>query len=449
MGKLFGTDGIRGIPGEFPLIPEFVFRLGYVTATLLRQQYPQYPPRVLLAQDTRGSGVWLGERLACGLAAAGLEVEPLGVVPTPAVSYWIGKRRALAGAMVSASHNPPEFNGIKFFGPHGDKISPLLENLIEERAQRTSPSPSLSTPVKLSPNSQVRLHYLRFLKSTVPALTDFDRLRIVLDCSNGAASAIGPALFAQLGARVYPIAVRPNGKNINVRCGALTPQHMQKKTKTKRAFAGIALDGDSDRAILSDEKGRLLNGDRILAMAAMDLKIQNRLSKNLVITTRMANLGLLRFFKKQGIESRVVPVGDRYIAQALNDSGAILGGESSGHIIFKAFSPTGDGLLTALQALSIARRWRKPLSFFQRLFSNTPQILRNIPADQKIPFEKLPRLQKSLARAKKRLGERGRVWLRYSGTEPVARLLVEGPDRAQIRKIAQEIEKMLRQEMTR
>ncbi len=443
MGEFFGTDGVRGIPGRYPLVPDFIRRLGFVSANLLREGRKAHAngsaPVILMGRDSRASGAALGRSLAHGFAKAGCVTLDLGVLPTPALSYLTPRRAALCGVMISASHNPAEFNGIKFFTAGGFKMGPELEAEIERRlAGVPDPGASVST-VAVGAEEGGQREYLDFLRSSFPATSDLSGLRIVVDCANGAASAVAPRLFESLGARVFPVGCRPNGKNINSGCGALETGAMRREVWRRRAHCGVSLDGDADRAIFSDETGSLCDGDVLISMAALDLRERGLLRGNKVVLTVMSNYGMIEFLSRQGISSTLVPVGDRNVTEALEREGLVLGGEASGHIVFRRFSPTGDGLLTALQTLAVMARGGRPMSFFRKRYKTYPQLLSNVRIDRRIPIEQLPGTWKLIRRAQKRLEGRGRVLVRYSGTEPLMRVLVEGPDRAACRKISSEI----------
>ena len=444
--RLFGTDGIRGIPGHFPLSSEVVERIGWVTGSLLSQT--PCPQRVLLGTDSRASGVSLSKALARGFQRARWEVHHLGILPTPALAYLTPQRQAGLGAVISASHNPPEFNGIKFFSQEGLKLHESVELRIEKKLLNSSgqrlPAPSGSWERR---ETEASRDYLDFLLSTFPPTLHLDSLRLILDCAHGSAYRVAPLLFRRLGATVFPLGVKPNGKNINQGCGSLQTNPLRQKTFLYKADLGIALDGDADRVILCDEKGKIYDGDELLALASLYLLEQGRLKGNRVVVTVMANLGLIKLLQKHGIEPVQVPVGDRHVSDAVRRCGASLGGESSGHLIFSEYLLTGDGLLTALQILAILRRTGRLLSSFRRIFPHYPQILKNVKVLHKIPLQEMPGLQKAIHKAEKKLKSEGRVLVRYSGTEPLARILVEGPSPKLVRHLTAEIEEAFKKEL--
>ncbi|MBI5202459.1 MAG: phosphoglucosamine mutase [Elusimicrobia bacterium] len=458
MGQLFGTDGVRGIPGKYPLVPELVRKLGFVSAALLREQLLKappagswasrarkpytngHPPVVLMGRDSRDSGIALGKALVHGFSKAGCLTIDLGVVPTPAISYLTPRMNALCGVVISASHNPAEFNGIKFFTSDGFKMPPELEDEIERRMTPTAdPGASVSTldGRKAEPEDVGR--YLAFLRSTFPSQSDLKGMRIVVDCANGAAAKFAPDLLRGLGAEVFAIGTKPDGKNINKGFGALETGAMQKEVVRRKAHCGVSLDGDADRAIFADEKGRLCDGDVIIGMSAVDMHEQGQLLGNKVVLTVMSNCGLIEYLRQKGIDTVCVPVGDRNVTEAIENGGLSLGGENSGHIVFRRFSPTGDGMLTALQTLSVLARSGKPLSSYRSMYKNYPQILTNVRIERKVPLDQLPKTRAAIKHAETKLHGRGRVLVRYSGTEPLVRVLVEGPDEAACRSLSKSI----------
>lgn len=444
MTALFGTDGIRGIPGRSPLTPELVRRIAYAAGRLLLERRRSEgwrlngtPPLVLLGRDTRGSGPRLGRALAQGFSGAGCRLLDAGVIPTPAISYLAPRRKALCGVVVSASHNPPEFNGIKFFTAKGFKLPTDLEREIEARLP-SSPDPGPSGGAPARDESAVR-EYLDFLRSTFPATRDLSGLRMVVDASNGAASGVASRLFRGLGAEVFEVGCSPDGKNINMGCGALDTARMRREVARRRAHCGVALDGDADRAVLADERGRLLDGDAVIALAALHLQRSGALKGGKVVLTVMSNLGLVRYLQERGIGTVEVPVGDRNVTDALEAGGYTLGGESSGHVVFRHLAPTGDGLLTALQTVAAWLQTGGALSRLRQPYRVYPQVLRNLRVERRRPLEELDGFQTRLEECRRRLGKQGRIFVRYSGTEPLLRILVEGPRMAQVREISEKL----------
>ncbi len=448
--KLFGTDGVRGIPGRPPLVPRAVQELAWVAARLLLRRRERRAngsaPLVLMGRDTRGSGPGLCRCLVAGLRAAGCRTLDLGVVPTPAVSYLAPRLGALCGVVVSASHNPAEFNGIKFFTGDGFKMGPDLEGEIER--ELSGPLRRLRGPASgwVEDGSRLVRRYADFLRSTFPPTLDLCGLRLVVDCAHGAAAGVAPGLFEALGARVIPIGCSPNGRNINEGCGALFPGVLREAVRRHRADCGVSFDGDADRTVFCDEKGGLLDGDSLICLAAMRLRRLGLLRSEAVVLTVMSNYGLTRFLRSQGISVVEVPVGDRHVTEAIERRSLSLGGESSGHIIFRRFALTGDGLLTAMQTLAALRESGRPLSVQRSLFRVVPQVLKNLEVEQRIPLEALPRLRRLIGRFERRLKGDGRILVRYSGTEPLLRIMIEGPSRSRIRSMAEDLAEAYREE---
>jgi len=445
--SLFGTDGVRGIPGKPPLVPETVRAIGRLAAKLMLSHPARYinggAPFVLMARDTRGSGPSLGRALAQGFSAAGCRTVDLGVAPTAAVSYLAPRHHALCGVVVSASHNPAEFNGIKFFTSDGFKMHPADEGRIE-RALKGPKTPARAAAIE--DGSALVSEYVDFLRSTFPAMLDLSGLRLVVDCANGASSKIAPALFRALGAEVIAVGCKPNGRNINAACGATHPEAMRREVLRRKAGAGVAFDGDADRALVCDEKGVVLDGDALICMGAARLHRQGLLKGDKVVLTVMSNVGIIAGLKEQGISAVCVPVGDRNVTEAIEREGLSLGGENSGHIIFREYLPTGDGLLTAVQTLAELRQSGKPLSWHRRHLKAVPQVIHNLRIQRKAPLEGLSRLKKTVSRHEGELKGRGRVFLRYSGTEPLLRIMIEGPSRSRIAAMARELAAIFLQE---
>ncbi len=449
MGALFGTDGVRGIPGRYPLTSEAVRAIAFSAGKILGEKARAGggPPAVLLGRDTRESGPALCRDVAAGFSAAGCGILDAGVIPTPGISCLIPRLGAAGGAVVSASHNPARFNGVKFFDAAGFKLCTEAEGRIEDEvsgpARPVRPRRALASPARRPDLAGL---YADFLRSTFPANLDLSGLTIVLDCANGAAAKIAPGLFAALGAEVVPLGVSPDGRNINAGCGALFPGAVRRAVLRHKADCGVSLDGDADRALFTDEKGRLLDGDAIICLSALRLKRLGLLRRNKVALTVMSNYALLRFLESKGIANVCVPVGDRNVTDAIEREGLSLGGETSGHVIFRRFAATGDGLLTALQTLAALRESGGRLSALGGAFRAVPQAVENVETDSKIPLGDLPRLQKALRGGEKELRGKGRILLRYSGTEPVLRILVEGPNKARVRALARSLAETYRRE---
>ncbi len=453
MSSLFGTDGVRGIPGEAPLTADTVRRLAISVVRILSQDRTErsrsngIAPVVLIGRDTRKSGPEILRWLAQGFAQAGCLVKDIGVVPTPAVSYLVPHHAAICGVVVSASHNPSEFNGIKFFDRRGFKLSTDFEKRIEAHL------PACSDPGERQPGRMLIREpeavdrYREFLRSSFPATIDLSGTRIVLDAANGAAAAVAPGVLRGLGAEVFELGCSPNGVNINKSCGALAPERMQKAVRRRKAHIGIALDGDADRALLADERGRMIGGDEIICFCAKRLHDKGMLRGDTVVLSVMANLGVVEHLRQSGIHCVEVAVGDRSVTAALEAGGYVLGGESSGHVVFRHLAPTGDGLLTALQVLAALRESGVPASALRGQYSVYPQILKNLRTERRIPLERLPTLQQSLKAVRKRLKGTGRVLVRYSGTEPLLRILVEGRSGAAIRRASSRLVRAFQQDV--
>lgn len=377
-------------------------------------------------RDTRESGTWITKSLAEGLLDRGVDVVDAGVLCTPSVAYLVKAKRYQAGVVISASHNPPEFNGIKFFTPQGRKWPDAWELSAEKKfASKTLGKRRVAKSGTLSHEGTLQADYEGFLVDTLNGKDDFSGLRIALDCSNGANSTVAPELFRRLGADIVAIGVKPNGKNINVGCGSQHTEKLSKLVVAEKCHLGIAFDGDADRVILVDEAGRTLDGDHIIAMLSKNFKRKRQLKNNMAVITVMANLGLKKALKEIGVKSVEVAVGDRYVSEAMSKTGSVVGGEQSGHIILGAHLPTGDGLLTALHVVAILKEEKKPLSRMAAWIKKYPQTLLNLPVKERIPLAKLDGVQPLISSIQKRLGDNGRVLVRYSGTEPLLRIMIE------------------------
>ncbi len=444
MKKLFGTDGIRAAAGQFPLDPATIHTVGLALAHHLGDS-----PRVLIGQDTRESSGWIASALTSGLVAGGTNVESAGVIPTPAVAFLTRSRTFSAGIVISASHNPWVDNGIKLFGPDGYKLPDATELAIEDEIFRRIESATLEprTPnPEPSINEADRAEYIRSLLAAVPNLS-LDGHRIVIDCANGAASAIAPQLFAELGGTVILSHASPNGRNINENCGALYPQTVAAEVVQHHASMGITFDGDADRALFADENGKVVNGDAVLLLAARDLAAQGLLTNSTVVATTMSNMGLEAALKRSGIKMLRASVGDKYVLEEMLATGAALGGEQSGHIIFSGRSTTGDGLLTALLLLDIVHRSGKSLAQLTADLKTFPQIIVNVRVREKRPLDSIPSIAAAIAAAEAELADSGRVVIRYSGTEALARVMIEAESEAQMQHHANAIAAAIREEL--
>jgi phosphoglucosamine mutase len=431
--RLFGTDGIRGRALEPPLDESTVRRLGAALADELRTAGSR-SPHVLLAGDTRASTEVLATWFASGFGAHGGTVTWGDVLPTPAVSQLVraSEGRWAAGVVISASHNPAPDNGIKILSPQGEKIADDVELRLEEQLRRMAPEPGPPLP---APDPALGASYLDLLAATHPEPTPLAGLRLVVDAAHGAASGLARPLLERLGATVTPIACSPDGHNINDGFGATAPQEVASAVLRDGAHGGVALDGDADRAVLVDESGRVLDGDDILLGWARDLHHEGRLPGGRVVATVMTNLGLERTLAREGMEMIRCPVGDRAVWLAMRSGGAALGGEQSGHVICAHHAVTGDGLLTATHLLAVAVRRGVAVSELSDL-ERLPQVLVNVPVRRKLPFDGVPAIARMLADSERRLAGRGRILLRYSGTEPLARVMVEGDDGGLIEDVA-------------
>ena len=430
MKKLFGTDGIRGVAGEYPLDGATVYAVGLALAHHLGQS-----PRVLLGMDTRESSESIAAMLTAGLAAGGATVESAGGITTPAVAYLARVHGFGAGVVISASHNPWRDNGIKLFGPDGYKLPDAVELGIEdeifrrigdgsERGAGGTPGDAFPRDADLEVNEGGRAEYVRALLDVVPGLS-FDDRKIVVDCAQGAASAVAPQLFADLGGEVIITHASPDGRNINEGCGALFPRVVADEVVLQNADMGITFDGDADRVLFADDQGAVVNGDAVLLLAARDLQERGLLTGAIVVATTMSNMGLEAALRRSGIKMLRAPVGDKYVLEEMQKTGAALGGEQSGHIIFAGPSTSGDGLLTALLGLDIVHRSRKPLRHLLVDLKVFPQVILNIRVREKVALEKLPATVAAIATAERALADSGRVVVRYSGTEALARVMIE------------------------
>jgi phosphoglucosamine mutase len=448
MNKLFGTDGIRGIANQYPMTTEVASNVGRAIAHLSKKE--GHSPRILIGRDTRLSGEMFESAIISGICSMGVNAISVGVIPTPGIAFLTHDMRADAGIVISASHNPSQDNGIKIFNNEGFKLSDVKENKIEElifadNMRRLHPSPKELG--KLSRMDDAAGRYVDFLKSTFPQKLNPEGMKIILDCSNGATYRVAPAVFMELGCEVKTLFDQPDGKNINLKCGSQHTDALAAEVLRQRADAGFAFDGDGDRVIAVDDKGNILTGDRMLAICSAILKKEGQLKNNLVIRTVMSNLGLTVAFQKLGIDSVFAPVGDRFVLEEMLARGAVIGGEDSGHLIFLKHHTTGDGLITALQILAAIKKEARPLSELARIMSIFPQMLINIDVKRKPEIETVPEIMAVIKKAEKALGDKGRVLVRYSGTQNMCRVMVEGPTKKETethcRQIAYVVEEIL------
>jgi len=446
MDKLFGTDGVRGIANQKPMTSEVALALGRATAYLLcereKKRSGDSAPKVVIGKDTRLSGYMLENALAAGFCSVGVKVYLVGPLPTPGIAFITRSMRADAGVVISASHNPYHYNGIKIFDRSGFKLPDSVEHQIEKLM--TSEELDKFRPIHDSIGRAVRIddaigRYIVYIKSTFPQDMTLDGFRVVIDCANGAAYKVAPIIFQELAAEVFSINASPDGKNINEQCGAVFPHSMAKATHEHRAEIGIALDGDADRVILADEKGEIVDGDQVLAICALHMIKEGTLRKNTLVATAMSNMGLGLALKKAGGKVVNAKVGDRYIVETMLQEDLNLGGEQSGHVVFLEHNTTGDGMTAALKVLSIMKKTGKPLSELKKQIELFPQVLENVYVRKKEDFAKFPKILDTIKKVETALGENGRVLVRYSGTEPLARVMVEGENLETIQGFAQEI----------
>jgi phosphoglucosamine mutase len=441
--KLFGTDGIRGVANVDPMTPEMALRLGRAIALHFhRPGQPGRRGRVVIGKDTRLSGYLFETALASGICSMGADVLLCGPLPTPGIAFITSSMRADAGVVISASHNPYQDNGIKVFASDGFKLPDQVEAHLEELMTGTeidkvvTPAAEIGRATKIE---DARGRYVVFLKAAFPKERTLDGLRIVVDCAHGAAYRVAPAVFSELGAEVITINDEPDGRNINRDCGAVHPEAMRDAVVRHRAHLGIALDGDADRVIVSDENGEEVDGDTIMAICAGRMLERGELRKNTVVATVMSNLGLERCLAGRGARLVRTAVGDRYVVEEMRANGYNFGGEQSGHLVFLDHMTTGDGVLAGLQVLSVMLEAGRPLSELRRVMTRYPQVLVNFKVQAKRPLPELPEVGRLVEGIEAKLGEEGRVLVRYSGTEAKARVMVEGPDPAQIQAYADEI----------
>jgi len=444
MRKLFGTDGIRGVANVYPMTTEIAMQLGRAVAHLFKNKERRH--KILVGKDTRLSGYMLETALASGICSMGVDVLLVGPMPTPGIAFLTTDMRADACAVISASHNPFQDNGIKIFSRDGLKLPDEKEKRIESlifSKEIDALRPTATEVGKAFRIDDAAGRYIVFLKNTFPGNFTLDGYKIVLDCAHGAAYKIAPLVFEELGAEVYPIGVEPDGANINLNCGALHPEIISQAVKEKNADIGIALDGDADRVLFVDENGVEVDGDQIMAICAIDLLRESRLKKNTVVATVMSNIGLDIALEKEGIKIVRSAVGDRYIVEEMLHHGYNFGGEQSGHIIFFDLNTTGDGILTALQILAAMKKNNKKLSELSNIMQRFPQVIENVEVKGKKDLDSIPEIKKAIADAEKTLSGKGRILVRYSGTQPLCRVMVEGQDEKEIKGIAQNLAQLI------
>lgn len=448
MGKLFGTDGIRGVANKDPMTPEMAIQIGQAVAHVLNEK--GHRQRIVIGKDTRLSGYMLENALAAGISSMGADVISVGPMPTPGVAFIANNMDADGGIVISASHNPFEDNGIKIFSKEGFKLSEEQELEIEELIFQNNMQSLASSSQEIGRafrEENALEGYIVFLRHTFPKNLSLEGVKIVLDCANGATYKVAPTLFKEMRAEVLCLNVNPDGKNINVECGSLHPEWLAEKIIENRADIGLAFDGDGDRLIAADEKGNIISGDKILAICAKNLKKERRLKNNLVVSTVMSNLGLSLALNEMEIKHIKTRVGDRYVIEELLKNGAVLGGEDSGHIIFLEHHTTGDGLITALQLLAIMQKEEKAVSELSKVMKTFPQVLINVDVKSKPDLKGIPEIGNVIGSVEKELGDMGRVLVRYSGTQPMCRVMVEGPTKEQTEKLAKKIAEIVKKKL--
>jgi phosphoglucosamine mutase len=444
MRKLFGTDGVRGVANTYPMTTEIAMQLGRAIAYLIKKQMPgkEHDPRIVIGKDTRLSGYMIENALASGICSMGVNVLLVGPLPTPGIAFITTGMRADAGVVISASHNPFQDNGIKIFSRYGFKLPDEEEATIEDLIfsnKMESLRPVAEEIGKAARIDDAKGRYIVFLKGTFPKRFTLDGIHIVLDCANGATYGVAPHVFEELGAKVTSIGIKPDGKNINHECGALHPEVMADLVCREGADLGIALDGDGDRLIVSDEKGNIVDGDQIMAICAEEMIQRRKLAKNTLVATVMSNIGLDVAMQRLGGKLVRTQVGDRYVVEEMRLHEYNFGGEQSGHLIFLKHNTTGDGILGALQLLIAMLNKQRPLSEMTRIMEPFPQVLRNVHTGKKIVLEQLDGFAEKISTMEQNLGSSGRILVRPSGTEPVIRVMVEGEDEKLIEALACEI----------
>ena len=447
--KLFGTDGIRGEAGKFPLDPPTIRAIGSSLAQHLAERTGGRAPAIVIGRDTRESGEWIAQDLISGAQAAGAEVQSAGIITTPGVAFLVRALQADAGVVISASHNPYHDNGIKVFDPSGRKLDEQTETRIEADIAAASGEVAgqLSPMINDGRSAELRARYLGYLADEIGRDLSLEPFTIVLDCANGAAYEIAPRLFERLGARVIAINNQPDGRNINLDCGSLHPEILQREVLSRRANLGVAFDGDADRALFVDSKGKLIDGDATMWVMANYLKERGELKGDAVVATVMTNVGLEVAFRANGIKLVRTDVGDRYVLAELIRSALSIGGEQSGHIIFPNLSLAGDGMITTLCLLRAMVDQDRSLAELSEGFQRYPQILVNVRVREKKPFAELAGVERLAKQIEKELGERGRLLLRYSGTEALARVMIEGESEIEIKTQASALAEAIRAEL--
>ncbi|MGE3152388.1 MAG: phosphoglucosamine mutase [Nitrospiraceae bacterium] len=449
MRKLFGTDGVRGVANLEPMTSEIAMQLGRAAAHIFQRRAGRH--QIVIGKDTRLSGYMLESALTSGICSMGVDVLLVGPLPTPAIAFLTRSLRADAGVVISASHNPYQDNGIKFFSSNGLKLPDELEARIEslivsDEIKHLRPTADAIGKAFRIDDAEGR--YIEFVKRSLPKDLDFQGLRVVVDCAHGAAYKVAPTILRELGASVEAVGVKPDGMNINAACGAVHPEQLQETVRRHQAHIGVALDGDADRVIFVSEQGTVVDGDHIMAALAFDLRERNQLAQHTVVGTVMSNFGLEAALGKAGVKLVRTPVGDRYILERMIADGYNFGGEQSGHMIFLDHNTTGDGLIAGLQVLSLMKRTGKPLSELADAMTRIPQVLIGVKVSSKPDLSSIPAIHEAIRNSEIRLNSTGRVLVRYSGTEPLLRIMVEGSDDALIRTLAEDLAGVVRRHLS-
>jgi phosphoglucosamine mutase len=449
MGELFGTDGVRGVANEYPMTAEVALDIGRATAHLFKRK--GHAPRIIVGKDTRISGYMLENALVSGICSMGVNALLVGPLPTPGIAFATNSMRADAGIVISASHNPFQDNGIKIFSSDGFKLPDEKELEIEKLIFSNNMHTLHPSPNELGKAYRIddaRGRYIVFLKNTFPKDYTLEGTKVVLDCAHGATYRVAPDTFFELGADVTSLFDEPNGENINANCGSQHPETLAQEVVKGKADVGFAFDGDGDRLIAVDEKGALLTGDQVMAICAMEMKKEGKLTKNLAVCTVMSNIGLGIALKKLGIQQVTTKVGDRYVLEEMQAKGASIGGEESGHIIFLHHHTTGDGIVTALQVLAAMKKEQRPLSELAQVMNVFPQKLINVEVKSKPELSTIPEIGEVIRDVEGQLGEKGRVLVRYSGTQNMCRVMVEGPTEEETGKYCSQIADVLRAKLS-
>jgi len=448
MGKLFGTDGVRGVANEYPMTAEVALNIGRATAFMFKRE--GHNPKILIGKDTRLSGYMLENALVSGICSMGVNAILVGVIPTPGIAYLTSSMRADAGIVISASHNPFQDNGIKIFSGDGFKLPDETELAIEDMILNNKMDqllPRVSELGKAYRMDDARGRYIVFLKHTFPRELSLEGVKVVLDCANGATYRVAPETFYELGAEVTTLFDDPDGRNINVNCGSQYPETLAAEVLKQGADVGFAFDGDGDRLIAVDEKGNVLTGDQVIAICANVMKKEGKLTKNLVVRTVMSNIGLSVALEKLDINSIMTKVGDRYVLEEMQANGSSIGGEDSGHVIFLQHHTTGDGIVTAIQVIAAMKKEGKPLSDLAKIMDVFPQTLINVDTKSRPEISTVPELVAVIKSVEEKLGTSGRVLVRYSGTQNMCRVMVEGPTQEETLKYCKQIADVVKEEL--